>query len=344
MLSYQQIEDYLKLNKKKWLITGVAGFIGSNILERLLILNQIVYGIDNLETGNKDNLKNAIARASKISGKTEKEISLNFRFYKIDIRNYEKLSKIFFNFDHVLHQSALGSVPRSIKYPIDFNHTNLTGFLNILNLSKEKKVGTFVYASSSSCYGNSSEIPKKESVIGEPLNPYALTKIVNEMYASVYYKNYGISSVGLRYFNIFGRRQSMHGSYAAVIPCWINSIINKKKVYINGDGETSRDFCYIENCIQANILASINFNSEFKNEILNISGGEEISLNLLFELIKKEIQLIKNIKILKPEYREFREGDIRRSLGDITKAKEIINFSPAVNVYDGISLLVRELF
>lgn len=252
--SYQQLIKSLKKNQHKWLITGVAGFIGSNILETLLLLNQKVVGLDNFSTGNKDNLKEI---QSLVSLKQWK----NFNFIEGDITSIRDCNKACKDIDYVLHQGALGSVPRSINNPIASNEANISGFLNMLVAAKDANVKSFTYAASSSTYGDHPALPKVEENIGKPLSPYAVTKYVNELYADVFAKTYGFKTIGLRYFNVFGKRQDPNGAYAAVIPKWISSMISGNNIYINGDGETSRDFCFVENAVQANLLSAVaNFN------------------------------------------------------------------------------------
>ena len=253
-------------------------FIGSNLLEMLLTNNQKVVGLDNFSTGSPENLMDV-----------QKSISSshwnNFNFIEGDICNIHDCEIALKNVDFVLHQAALGSVPRSLKNPIATNKSNISGFLNMLYASKEASVKSFIYAASSSTYGDHTELPKKEEVIGNPLSPYAVTKYVNELYADVFFKAYSFNTIGLRYFNVFGKRQDPNGAYAAVIPKWINAMINKEEVYINGDGETSRDFCYVENAVQANILATFAPEAS-KNQIYNIAVGDRTSLNQLYQIIK----------------------------------------------------------
>ena len=264
MASYTNTKKKLLLKPKTWLVTGVAGFIGSNLLETLLVLNQKVVGLDNFSTGTQDNLKEVQSLVSK------KQWS-NFTFIKGDISNIKSCERACMNIDYVLHQAALGSVPRSIKDPIKTNKSNISGFLNIMVAAKNANVKSFVYAASSSTYGDHKKLPKKEHIIGNPLSPYAVTKYVNELYADVFYRSYKFNSIGLRYFNVFGKRQTPKSTYAAVIPKWIDSIIKNDNIYINGDGKTSRDFCFIENAVQANILAATTTNQKAKNNIYNIA-------------------------------------------------------------------------
>lgn len=328
MTRYSEIKIQLQKTPKTWLITGVAGFIGSNLLETLLKLEQNVVGVDNFATGHQYNLDEVKTLVSE--GQWER-----FSFIEGDIRDMSVCQKALENVDYVLHQAALGSVPRSVADPITSNSVNISGFLNMLQASKEANVASFTYAASSSTYGDHPALPKVEENIGNPLSPYAVTKYVNELYASVYARTYGFKTIGLRYFNVFGKRQDPNGAYAAVIPKWTSSLIESKKVLINGDGKTSRDFCYIENTIQMNILAATADDSA-KNQVYNVAVGGRTSLNKLYTLLKSE--LIKNgIEIVsEPTLRDFRVGDVRHSQADITKAKEHLGYVPQYTVEDGI--------
>ena len=335
MTKYEELQEYLKNNQTTWLITGVAGFIGSNLLETLLVLNQKVVGLDSFETGYQKNIDEAILDANEIIGK---DVSKNFKFIKGDIKSLNDCKQACNGVDYVLHQAALGSVPRSIEDPISTNEANIDGFINMLVASKDSKVKRFVYAASSSSYGDNVDLPKVENMIGNPLSPYAVTKLVNEQYASVFAKNYNFKTIGLRYFNIFGKRQDPNGAYAAVIPKWISSILNKKSVYINGDGETSRDFCYIDNAVQTNILAAMTENSEATDQVYNVALNDRTSLNELYRMI--EDSLIKNVKGLEkkePIYRDFRPGDVRHSQASINKAKELLNYEPQFRIAEGLN-------
>jgi UDP-N-acetylglucosamine 4-epimerase len=335
MNKYEELKEHLKKNQKTWLITGVAGFIGSNLLEKLLILNQKVIGLDNFDTGHQCNLDQAIQDASNISSRDK---SCNFNFINGDIRNLNDCEEACDGVDYVLHQAALGSVPRSIENPLATNEANINGFLNMLVASKDKKVKRFVYAASSSSYGDNADLPKVEHMTGNPLSPYAVTKLVNELYANVFAKNYNLKTIGLRYFNIFGKRQDPNGAYAAVIPKWVSSILNNEEVHINGDGETSRDFCYIENAIQANILAAMTTNQEATDQVYNVALNQRTSLNELYKLIEdKVIQRVKGLEQKKPVYRDFRAGDVRHSQASIDKAKEFLHYRPQYKVSDGLN-------
>jgi len=301
---YLQLQEHLKNNQNTWLITGVAGFIGSNLLEKLLILDQKVVGLDNFETGYQQNIDQAIEDANKASNKN---LSNNFKFINGDIRKLEDCKKACNGVNYVLHQAALGSVPRSIEDPINTNRANIDGFLNMLVASKDENVKRFVYAASSATYGDHQDLPKVEDKIGNPLSPYAVTKVVNELYANVFAKTYGFKTIGLRYFNIFGKRQDPNGAYAAVIPKWVASIINKEDVFINGDGETSRDFCYIDNTVQMNLIAATTDNDEATDHVYNVALNDRTNLNELYQMIEERlIQRISGLKKKKPIYRNFR--------------------------------------
>jgi len=334
MTKYQQLQQHLKTNQHTWLITGVAGFIGSNLLEKLLILNQKVIGLDNFETGYQHNLDQAIEDANKVAGKDQSSL---FNFIKGDIRELDDCHKACKNIDYVLHQAALGSVPRSIEDPIRTNKANIDGFLNMLVAAKDAKVKSFVYAASSSTYGDHPDLPKVEDKIGNPLSPYAVTKLVNELYAQVFARTYDFNTIGLRYFNIFGKRQDPNGAYAAVIPKWTEAIINGKEVFINGDGETSRDFCYIENTIQMNLLAATTENSEATNQIYNVAHNQRTTLNELYQLIKERLETSKlDTSKSKLSFHDFRAGDVRHSQADITKAKTLLSYQLIQDIKQGL--------
>ena len=330
MNQFAQITSELQANKKKWVITGVAGFIGSNLLEALLRLDQDVIGLDNFSTGSKNNLQN-------IEDSVSDEQWLRFKFVEGDILDPNICDQISKNADYILHQAALGSVPRSIEDPVNTNNSNISGFLNMLVAARDAGVSRFVYAASSSTYGDHPALPKLEKNIGKPLSPYAVTKLANELYAEVFANTYNLQSVGLRYFNIFGRRQAVNSSYAAVIPKWVGQILNNAAIQINGDGETSRDFTYIDNVIQANILAATVDEEKAISQIYNIAAGERTSLLELHRLISTNLQLLDpSIKVLDPEFLPFRAGDVRHSLADITKAHHHLGYEPTHNVSEGI--------
>ncbi|MBA46150.1 MAG: Vi polysaccharide biosynthesis UDP-N-acetylglucosaminuronic acid C-4 epimerase TviC [Euryarchaeota archaeon] len=330
MPTYLSAQKKLLNHPKVWLITGVAGFIGSNLLETLLQLNQTVIGLDNLSTGKKDNL-------SEVQSLVSKKQWSKFKFIKGDISNLKTCKVACKNIDYVLHQAALGSVPRSIKDPIRTNKSNISGFLNILQAAKDAEVKSFVYAASSSTYGDHSALPKREHIIGKPLSPYAVTKYVNELYADVFQKSYGFDSIGLRYFNVFGKRQTPNSAYAAVIPKWVDAMVKNRQIFINGDGTTSRDFCFIENAIQANILAATASKKSALNQVYNIAVGDRTSLNQLYDELKKIIFQQTSIFHEKLIYRDFREGDVKHSQADITKAQKLLGYKPTHKVQDGLT-------
>ncbi len=330
-MNYQSVLETLQISPQHWLITGVAGFIGSNLLESLLRLGQRVKGLDNFSTGyrsNLDEVRNSVTQAQWD----------RFTFIEGDIRELDTCRNVCAEVDFVLHQAALGSVPRSIVDPLLTNANNVTGFLNMLVAAKDEGVRRFVYAASSSTYGDHPALPKVEEVIGNPLSPYAVTKYVNELYAGVFLKTYGLDSVGLRYFNIFGRRQDPQGAYAAVRPKWFAGLLHGGEVWINGDGETSRDFCFIENCVQANILAACADHPEVPGQVFNVAFGQRTSLNELFSLIRSEAGKVNPAcATAAPLYRDFRAGDVRHSLADISKSKALLGYDPVYDVRKGLA-------
>lgn len=329
MTQYQKIQQELVNTPKTWLITGVAGFIGSNLLETLLKLNQTVVGLDNFATGYQKNL-------DEVQSLISSEQWRRFRFIEGDIRNFTDCQKACTDVDYVLHQAALGSVPRSLADPITTNEVNISGFLNMLTAARDANVQSFTYAASSSTYGDHPGLPKVEDKIGKPLSPYAVTKYVNELYADVFARSYGFKSIGLRYFNVFGRRQDPDGAYAAVIPKWTASMIKGDTVFINGDGETSRDFCYIDNTVQANILAATIQNEEATNQVYNVAVGDRTTLNELFNAIKSALASNDVEYKQQPTYRDFRAGDVRHSQADINKVNSFLGYEPNFNIYQGI--------
>ncbi|MDB9885283.1 NAD-dependent epimerase/dehydratase family protein [Gammaproteobacteria bacterium] len=320
-------------NPRKWLVTGCAGFIGSNLLETLLLLEQKVVGLDNFSTGNKNNLLDVEASVSPSHWK-------NFQFIEGDITDFSTCLKSCKSVDYVLHQAALGSVPRSIENPINTNYSNIVGHLNMITAAKDCNVKSFTYAASSSSYGDHPDLPKVEDKIGNPLSPYAVTKLVNELYANVFSLAYNFHSIGLRYFNVFGKRQDPGGAYAAVIPRWIRSMIQNEKIFINGDGSTSRDFCFIDNVIQANILSAMHTDLQ-QSEVFNIAVGGRTSLNELFNLIQTNLKELEISYELSPEHRDFREGDVKHSQASIIKAAKILGYHPEFNIQQGISKTVQ---
>jgi UDP-N-acetylglucosamine 4-epimerase len=328
-MKYQELKEHLSKHKYTWLITGVAGFIGSHLMETLLKLNQRVIGLDNFATGHRRNLEQVLATVPP-------KVAKDFIFYEGDIRSIENCNKAMHSVDYVLHQAALGSVPRSINDPITTNEVNLGGFVKILTAAKAQKVKRFVYASSSAVYGDSQVLPKVEDTIGNQLSPYAVSKYANELYAKVFSQCYGIETIGLRYFNVFGARQDPNGEYAAVIPLWFKAILNGEDAYINGDGETTRDFCYIENAVQANLLAALTNNAQALNTVYNIAVGEQTTLN---EIFKNLCTILNAPESYRPKYRDARHGDIRYSLADISKARTQLNYEPQHTVKRGLSLV-----
>jgi UDP-N-acetylglucosamine/UDP-N-acetylgalactosamine 4-epimerase len=334
MTKYEELQEHLKDNQNTWLVTGVAGFIGSNLLEKLLILNQKVVGLDNFDTGHQHNIDQAIQDANNATGK---DLSGNFKLINGDIREIEDCKQACDGVDYVLHQAALGSVPRSIEDPINTNRANIDGFLNMLVASKDASVKRFVYAASSSTYGDHPDLPKVEDKIGNPLSPYAVTKVVNELYANVFAKTYGFKTIGLRYFNIFGKRQDPNGAYAAVIPKWVAAILNKEDVFINGDGETSRDFCYIDNTVQMNLLAATTDNDEAADQVYNVALNDRTSLNKLYQMIEERlIQRTTGLEKKEPIYQDFRAGDVRHSQANIGKAQILLNYQPKYMISEGM--------
>jgi UDP-N-acetylglucosamine 4-epimerase len=330
-MQYNKIKKNLRNNQKTWLITGVAGFIGSNLAEALLKLNQKVISLDNFSTGHRYNLEH-------IQNSVTVEEWRNFTFIEGDITDMQTCKEITKNIDIVLHQAALGSVPRSIATPTISNHANVTGFLNILTASKENGVQRFVFASSSSIYGDSQELPKVEERTGNILSPYAVTKATNELYMGVFHKCYGMETIGLRYFNVFGKRQDPNGDYAAVVPKWIGQILNKEELFINGDGETSRDFTYIENVIQANILAGTTTNKEAFGQAFNTAFGGRETLNNLYKSIVKGLKKnLPELEIKDVIYRDFREGDIRHSNANIDKIQKLLGYNPTYSLDEGLT-------
>lgn len=332
MSAYEFVKQQLHIEPKIWLVTGVAGFIGSNLLEALLKLNQRVVGLDNFSTGYQRNL-------DEVQESVTPEQWTNFSFIQGDIRRLDDCHQACLGVDFVLHQAALGSVPRSIEDPINTNQNNIDGFLNILVAARDVKVKRFVYAASSSTYGDHPDLPKVEDKIGNPLSPYAVTKLVNELYANIFSKTYGLKTIGLRYFNVFGCRQDPNGAYAAVIPKWIAAMIDNRPVYINGDGETSRDFCYIDNVVQINLLAATTSSEEAINQIYNVAVGDQTSLKQLYFYLRDNlVSQFPHLKDALPIYRDFRIGDVRHSLADINKSKILLGYQPTHQILDGLKI------
>jgi len=313
-----------------WLITGVAGFIGSNLAETLLNLNERVVGLDNFSTGSERNLE----QIRKVFSSDEWD---RFTLIKADISDFDACRRACEGIDYVLHQAALGSVPRSISDPLATHQSNVSGFVNMLCAAKEAGVKRFVFASSSSVYGDHPALPKVEDCIGNCLSPYAVSKRANELYANVFARCYDMECIGLRYFNVFGPRQDPNGPYAAVIPRWIQAMIANEPLHINGDGETSRDFCYVANVVQANLLAATTENAEAINQVHNVAVGERTTLNQLFsELKNRLLPQFPHLTHFKPVYREFRAGDVRHSHADISKARKLLGYQPTHQIDDGL--------
>ena len=325
---YASIRQDLRQSPRKWLVTGCAGFIGSNLLETLLGLDQTVVGLDNFATGHRRNL-------DEVRSAVEPAQWARFTFLEGDIRDLDACRRAADGVDYVLHQAALGSVPRSLNDPITTNEVNISGFLNMLVAARDAKVKTFVYAASSSTYGDHPGLPKVEDTIGNPLSPYAVTKYVNELYADVFTRSYGTASVGLRYFNVFGKRQDPDGAYAAVIPKWTAAMIRGDDVVINGDGETSRDFCFVENAVQANLLAAL-APQDGLNQVYNVAYSGRTTLNELFRYLANALagQGVKYDK--QPVYADFRAGDVRHSQADIGKAGRLLGYQPAYDILRGL--------
>jgi UDP-N-acetylglucosamine 4-epimerase len=330
MTDYAELQDRLRSEPRTWLVTGVAGFIGSNLLEALLKLDQRVVGLDNFATGHRHNLDQVRALVTPAQWQ-------RFRFIEGDIRQLDDCRTACAGADYVLHQAALGSVPRSLADPIATNGANIDGFLNMMVAARDAGVTRYVYAASSSTYGDHPGLPKVEDRIGKPLSPYAVTKLVNEQYAEVFARAYGFRTIGLRYFNIFGPRQDPNGAYAAVVPKWTAAMMFGEKVWINGDGETSRDFCYIANAVQANLLAATATSEEATNQVYNVAVGDRTSLNDLFEAIRSLLaRRFPHLKESKPSYRDFRAGDVRHSLADIAKARSLLGYEPSHRIGEGL--------
>ncbi|GAA4040355.1 SDR family oxidoreductase [Sphingomonas rosea] len=318
----------LRAAPRKWLVTGAAGFIGSNLVEALLRLDQQVVGLDNFATGHQRNLDELLAAVGP-------ERAARFHMITGDIRDSATCAAACDGVDVVLHQAALGSVPRSLADPLTSHDVNVTGFVRMLDAARQAGVGRFVYAASSSTYGDEPALPKREERIGNPLSPYAVTKLVNELYAAVYARSYGFKATGLRYFNVFGPRQDPHGAYAAVIPKWLDALITGKEVTINGDGETSRDFCFVMNAVQANLLAAL-APDEAQGEVFNVAVGDRTSLNRLFQLLLDNLAASGAPVEAEPAYGEFRAGDVRHSEADIDKARRLLGYAPTHDIAAGL--------
>ena len=325
---YQQVQHQLRTTPRSWLVTGCAGFIGSNLLEALLKLDQRVVGLDNFATGYQHNLDEVQANVSAQQWS-------NFRFIQGDIREASTCALAVAGAEFVLHQAALGSVPRSLADPVTTNDVNISGFLNVLVAARDARVQSFVYAASSSTYGDHPALPKVEEQIGKPLSPYAVTKYVNELYADVFARAYDFKTIGLRYFNVFGKRQDPEGAYAAVIPKWIAAMLGGEAVSVNGDGETSRDFCFVDNAVQANILAAL-AGDEGTNQVYNVAVNARTSLNTLFDHLVSTLAQNGVSYPLAASYRDFRAGDVRHSQADIAKAQRLLGYQPTHTILQGL--------
>ena len=328
--AFAAVRAALREKPRRWLVTGSAGFIGSHLLEALLRLGQHVVSIDNFATGYRRNLEE-VERA------VGPEAWARHVFRECDIVDPEACRRACEGIDVVLHEAALGSVPRSIEDPVRTHAANATGFLNMLVAALDAKVQRFVYAASSSTYGDHPRLPKVEDVIGRPLSPYAVTKLVDELYADVFGRCYGLSTVGLRYFNVFGRRQDPNGAYAAVIPCWIDAMLSGARVNINGDGSTTRDFCHVANVVQANLLAGTVAESDAQGQVYNVALGGRTSLLELHDTLRHLVEeRHPGLSVGEPHHRPFRQGDVLHSQADIGKAKRLLGFDPAVDVGAGL--------
>jgi len=330
-----ELSARLAEGKRRWLVTGAAGFIGSHLVEALLRAGQDVVGLDNFATGHRANLEDAVRRAGPGAGD-------RFRFIEGDIANFDACWQATERADFVLHQAALGSVPRSIKDPLASHRANVDGFVHMLVAARDAKVKRLVYASSSSVYGDHPVLPKVESQVGRVLSPYAATKHINEVYAGVFERTYGLPTVGLRYFNVFGPRQDPNGAYAAVIPRWMAALVRGEACDINGDGSTSRDFCFVANAVQANLRAALAEGPGVTDGVYNIAVGQRTSLNQLYELIRAHIAKERpQVKDLAPRYQPERPGDIKDSQADVSKARERLGYEPTHTVAQGLEETVR---
>lgn len=329
-MKYEEVKAGLREAPRTWLVTGAAGFIGSNLVETLLGLDQKVIGLDNFSTGYRHNLD--LVREAVTPGQWKR-----FSFVEGDIRDADTCREACEGVDYVLHQAALGSVPRSVDDPLETNANNIDGFLKMLVAARDAGVKQFVYAASSATYGDEPTLPKCEDRIGHQLSPYAVTKYVNELYADVFRRCYDFPATGLRYFNVFGKRQDPAGAYAAVIPRWFDALLHGRPVRINGDGETSRDFCHVDNAVQANILAACAADPAARGVVYNVAVGDRTTLNELFALIRSEAARHNPAAAgAGPEYGPFRVGDVRHSLADISRARELLGYEPQVRVGEGL--------
>ena len=330
MNRYETVLDQLQSDPKTWLVTGCAGFIGSNLLEKLLRLGQRVIGLDNFSTGKRGNL-------DEVRNSVSEKQWQRFSFIEGDIRELAICREVCQNADYILHEAALGSVPRSIADPVASNESNISGFLNMLVAARDAGVKRFVYAASSSTYGDHPGLPKVEDTIGKPLSPYAVTKYVNELYADVFARTYGMELIGLRYFNVFGPRQDPEGAYAAVIPCWIRALVKGETVHINGNGETSRDFCFVENVVQMNLLAATSTEAAAVNQVYNTAVNARTSLNELFGMLQSRLlPHYPHLQGTRPVYRDFRKGDVLHSQADISRAARLLGYEPSHSIDTGL--------
>jgi UDP-N-acetylglucosamine 4-epimerase len=328
---YDAVCAELAIAPRRWLVTGAAGFIGSNLVEALLMLDQQVVGLDNYATGHRRNIDEALVAVGE-------QRAARLTMIEGDITRAEDCARACAGIDFVLHQAALGSVPRSLENPVATNAANIDGFLNMLVAAREARVERFVYAASSSTYGDHPALPKVEDQIGRPLSPYAVTKYVNELYADVFARSYGLSSIGLRYFNVFGKRQDPDGAYAAVIPKWIAALLTNSPVAINGDGETTRDFCFVDNAVQANLLAATVADEASINQIYNVAVSGRTSLNALYDKLKAGLlSYAPQVATQSASYRDFRAGDVRHSQADISKAERLLGYVPTHDIDAGLA-------
>ena len=329
--AYDRLQGELRQQPQAWLVTGVAGFIGSHLLETLLRLGQRVVGLDNFATGHQHNLDEVRALVGEGAW-------ASFQFIEGDIRQLADCQRACAGVDRVLHQAALGSVPRSIADPITTNAANVTGFLNMLVAARDANVKRFVYAASSSTYGDHPGLPKVEDTIGKPLSPYAVTKYVNELYADVFARSYGLQSIGLRYFNVFGPRQDPNGAYAAVIPKWAAAMLQGEPCVINGDGQTSRDFCFVANAVQANLLAATVAEEAAVNQVYNVAVGDQTDLNRLHSLLAASMQSQRQgLQVEAPQHQAFRAGDVRHSRAEVSKAQSLLGYQPSHDLQAGLN-------
>ena len=334
MSRFDAVKDDLCRTPRTWLVTGAAGFIGSNLVEQLLVLGQTVAGLDNFATGHQHNLTDVLDGSP--------DWKERFRFIEGDIRDADVCRSACEGVDYVLHQAALGSVPRSIDNPIASHEANVDGFLNMLTAARDAGVRRFVYASSSSVYGDHPGLPKVEEATGQLLSPYAATKAIDEIYADVFARTYGMQSIGLRYFNVFGRRQDPNGAYAAVIPRWIGQLLGGETCRIYGDGETSRDFCYIDNVLQANLLAATSTAADSVNQVYNVAYGDRTTLNQLFDMLREGLAEYRpELRNARPVYDDFRPGDVRHSLASIDKIVARLGYEPTASIAEGLQKSLR---